>query len=210
MCHRPSTKRATMRRPQWPDSHNSLSGDPGTVQLRPGMRLPATREFAKEYNISRGTVVTAFEQLQAEGYLISRVGSGTRVNVQLPNNLFGMHVGSRQVRKLPGSLTGGTYTQAARPFRANEPALSEFPVQAWARVAGRRLRRAAETDAPRDPLAVRHPACRRRARPEPLPADPRPARRPPRRHAGAAGARPARRRSSIRSESGFSTRSRPR
>ena len=31
-CRRRSTKRATMSRPRWPDSHNSLSEIPGTVQ----------------------------------------------------------------------------------------------------------------------------------------------------------------------------------
>jgi GntR family transcriptional regulator/MocR family aminotransferase len=43
-------------------------------RLPPGTRLPATRDFAVQYGISRGTVVTVFEQLQAEGYLIG--GSG--------------------------------------------------------------------------------------------------------------------------------------
>jgi len=46
-------------------------------RLLPGTRLPATRDFARHYNISRGTVVTAFEQLQVEGYLSGRVGAGT-------------------------------------------------------------------------------------------------------------------------------------
>ena len=35
-CRRPSTKRATMSRPPSPDSHNSLSHDPGTVQIIAG------------------------------------------------------------------------------------------------------------------------------------------------------------------------------
>jgi GntR family transcriptional regulator/MocR family aminotransferase len=43
-------------------------------RLPPGTRLPATRDFALQYGVSRGTVVTVFEQLQAEGYLIGRVG----------------------------------------------------------------------------------------------------------------------------------------
>jgi hypothetical protein len=33
MSRRPSTKRGTMSRPKWPDSHNSLSGKPGTIQI---------------------------------------------------------------------------------------------------------------------------------------------------------------------------------
>ncbi len=33
-------------------------------RLSPGTRLPATRDLARQYGISRGTVVTVFEQLQ--------------------------------------------------------------------------------------------------------------------------------------------------
>ena len=43
-------------------------------RLRPGTRLPATRDFARQYGVSRGTAVTAFEQLQAEGYFRGLVG----------------------------------------------------------------------------------------------------------------------------------------
>ena len=49
-------------------------------QLEPGYRLPATRDLARQYGLSRGTVVAAFELLQAEGYVDSTVGSGTRVS----------------------------------------------------------------------------------------------------------------------------------
>jgi DNA-binding transcriptional MocR family regulator len=33
------------------------------------VRLPATRDFAKQYGVSRGTAVTVFEELVADGYL---------------------------------------------------------------------------------------------------------------------------------------------
>src|SRR3954447_23284114 len=49
-------------------------------RLRPGMRLPASRDFATQYGVSRGTIVTVLERLQIEGYVSCRVGSGTRVN----------------------------------------------------------------------------------------------------------------------------------
>jgi GntR family transcriptional regulator/MocR family aminotransferase len=42
----------------------------------PGMKLPATRRLASELNVSRNTVVNAYEQLVAEGYVSSRKGSG--------------------------------------------------------------------------------------------------------------------------------------
>src|ERR687894_705328 len=49
-------------------------------RLRPGTRLPASRDFARQYSLSRGTVVVVFERLQSEGYLSSRVGAGTWVS----------------------------------------------------------------------------------------------------------------------------------
>jgi GntR family transcriptional regulator / MocR family aminotransferase len=103
-------------------------------RLQPGTRLPATRDFAQQYNVSRGTVVTAFEQLQAEGYLVGMVGAGTWVNGRLPEHLLG--------RKIPGPVPVWALSRPARPFRPYEPAISEFPIEIWARVAGRRLRRA--------------------------------------------------------------------
>ncbi|MDQ2069919.1 MocR-like pyridoxine biosynthesis transcription factor PdxR [Natronospira bacteriovora] len=48
-------------------------------QLPPGSRLPATRRLAEELGVARITVVQAYEQLGAEGYLESRRGAGTRV-----------------------------------------------------------------------------------------------------------------------------------
>jgi GntR family transcriptional regulator/MocR family aminotransferase len=47
--------------------------------LRSGERLPSTRQLADQLGVSRGLVVSAYEQLLAEGYVISTVGSGTRV-----------------------------------------------------------------------------------------------------------------------------------
>src|SRR5438270_13477375 len=49
-------------------------------RLRPGARLPASRDFARQYGVSRGTIVSVLERLQIEGYVSCRVGSGTRVN----------------------------------------------------------------------------------------------------------------------------------
>ena len=45
-------------------------------RLAPRERLPASRQLAAGLGISRGTVVTAYEQLAAEGYIESRPGSG--------------------------------------------------------------------------------------------------------------------------------------
>ena len=54
-------------------------------RLSSGTRLPATRLLAEELRCSRNTVLGAFEQLVAEGYLEGRVGSGTYVAEMLPD-----------------------------------------------------------------------------------------------------------------------------
>src|SRR5580704_3465625 len=107
-------------------------------RLRPGTRLPATRDFARQYSLSRGTVVTAFEQLQAEGYLACKVGAGTWVNERLSNHPVRAKRSPATPRRLPPPLRGLIFAHPARPFRSHEPAIAEFPVEIWARVASRR------------------------------------------------------------------------
>ena len=48
-------------------------------RLVAGARLPASRTLARELAMSRNTVLAAYEQLQAEGFLLGRVGSGSFV-----------------------------------------------------------------------------------------------------------------------------------
>ncbi len=48
-------------------------------RLRAGAKVPPTRELAAELRVSRGTVTTAYDRLTAEGFLVTRVGSGTFV-----------------------------------------------------------------------------------------------------------------------------------
>src|ERR1700732_3838620 len=54
-------------------------------QLRPGQRVPSTRNLATELKISRIPVLAAYEQLRAEGYLESFVGAGTCVARSIPD-----------------------------------------------------------------------------------------------------------------------------
>lgn len=48
-------------------------------RLVPRTRLPSSRDLARDLGVSRGVVVSAYEQLVAEGFLVSRRGDGTRV-----------------------------------------------------------------------------------------------------------------------------------
>src|ERR1700730_16624496 len=111
----------------------------GRLQADP--RLPGSRYFAAHYKLSRGTVVSVFEQLHSEGFLSTRVGFGTWVN-KLPECTHQAKKLMPAVVNLPSPLTGLSFPRPAQPFRSHEPALSEFPVDIWARLAGRRIRRA--------------------------------------------------------------------
>ncbi|MDN5741820.1 PLP-dependent aminotransferase family protein, partial [Corynebacterium casei] len=51
--------------------------------LSPGDHIPSTRSLAKQLGVSRGSVVTAYDQLAAEGYIVTTHGSGTTINPHL-------------------------------------------------------------------------------------------------------------------------------
>ena len=48
--------------------------------LRPGARVPSTRDLARQLGVSRRVVVDAYAQLAAEGYLSLRQGARPRVS----------------------------------------------------------------------------------------------------------------------------------
>src|ERR1700685_103180 len=51
-----------------------------TRRLAPGTQLPARRVLAADPGVLRGVVVDAYAQLVAEGFLVTRPGSGTMVS----------------------------------------------------------------------------------------------------------------------------------
>jgi GntR family transcriptional regulator / MocR family aminotransferase len=117
--------------------------------LTSGTRLPASRDFAQQHSVSRGIVVTVFERLQVEGYLSSRVGSGTWVNdsvkTQAPDDTQQSHLPAyvrRTVRgyQRPKAFVGLTARPGSRPFQMGAPDLSEFPGKVWGHLAARRTR----------------------------------------------------------------------
>src|SRR5919204_5119983 len=134
--------------------YNAVRAEILEGRLRPGSRLPATRDLATQYRLSRGTIVNAFEQLKSEGYVQGIVGSGTFVTKVLPQDLLKVRkdvlsrqhaTGKAQRRHL------SAYAKRVKPlvgydqrrfkaFRANVPALDLFPIDLWTQLTARRLR----------------------------------------------------------------------
>jgi len=123
-------------------------------RLRRGMRLPATRDLAVRYGVARGTVVSVFEQLHAEGYLAGKVGAGTYVSPQLPEDFLQVKSASKPAtpaqsrraalsqfaQRLPPAPRGDM--PRIRAFRIATPAIDSFPLKLWAQIASRRMRNA--------------------------------------------------------------------
>ena len=133
-----------------------LAGD-----LKPGTRLPSTRALATQLNVSRNTVLSAYQQLIAEGYLDGMVGNGTFVAQILPDHLLTSpqrkHLEekslaepdkprfSKQARlqftvpRMPMAAPDPSGA-SPRPFRFGIPALQAFPYKLWSRLVVRQAR----------------------------------------------------------------------
>lgn len=63
---------------------DAISGDIIRGRLRPGTQLPGTRTLAQRLEVNRNTVLAAYQELTAEGWLMTSAASGTFVAVRLP------------------------------------------------------------------------------------------------------------------------------
>ncbi len=88
-------------------------------RLSAGARLPATRALAAELHVSRNTVLDAYAQLLAEGYVEGKIGSGTYVSRALPDDL--LHVRETQDTR-PTPAAGRSPRGAARCWRPHPSA----------------------------------------------------------------------------------------
>jgi GntR family transcriptional regulator/MocR family aminotransferase len=128
-------------------------------RLGSGTRLPATRDLAAILALSRNSVVRAYDQLYAEGYIESRVGDGTYVS-QLPKLSTQVSTGlslglstelstfqacdtedsssstpsSEPLQRLNKHHLPLPRTGAPRAFRVGVPAFDLFPFEAWAKL----------------------------------------------------------------------------
>ncbi len=135
--------------------YSALRGAMVEGRLRGGERLPSTRDLAAQLGVARGTVVNVFEQLLSEGYLVARIGSGTEVSSELPDQSFPARSadGPTTVGGEPAKLVLSRWAsrsgrspfprtpQPLRAFHAHVPALDAFPQDVWGKLASRRARR---------------------------------------------------------------------
>ncbi|MEY9872505.1 GntR family transcriptional regulator/MocR family aminotransferase [Streptacidiphilus sp. MAP12-33] len=109
-------------------------------RLHEGERLPSTRELSRQLGVSRGLVQECYGQLLAEGYLVTRGGSATRV---APGSARPAADAAPTAPPPPGSR----HVQALiADFRAGVPDLASFPRGDWAWAVRETCRTAANAD----------------------------------------------------------------
>ncbi len=130
-------------------------------RLAPGSRLPASRALAGQLSVSRLTVVNAFEQLLAEGYLEGRTGAGTFVASKIPEDLLqisGIESEGGETRRTErevrvsgfaarliadsGKISPFQSSREPVPFKNGLTAVSEFPFGIWEKLTVRACRKA--------------------------------------------------------------------
>ncbi|MBL8387310.1 MAG: PLP-dependent aminotransferase family protein [Hydrogenophaga sp.] len=118
-------------------------------KLGPGERLPSSRDLAQDLQLSRNTVVAAINQLSVEGYLVSRVGSGTYVNDSVPRTPPGRQAGiPRTPAAAPRMSTRGEALASqfcatdleVQPFTPGIADFSAFPLTLWQRLQNKHWR----------------------------------------------------------------------
>ena len=124
-------------------------------RLEPGARLPSSRLMAQDLDCARGTVVLAFDQLVAEGYVVSQAGSAMSVAANLPDEMLtvprtgtpspGKSVAKPAVaRRTRALLAEASPPVSAGPplaFPTGQPDREAFPFALWAKLLEREWRR---------------------------------------------------------------------
>lgn len=128
-------------------------------ELGANSQIPASRALAGELGVSRITVVNAYEQLFAEGYLEGKIGAGTFVASKLPDDLLQIsnskglnkkiNISAENIKlsafaeRLRKNKTASSRPQNhlnAVPFRNGLTAVDEFPFDIWEKIAVRVFR----------------------------------------------------------------------
>jgi len=117
--------------------------------LRPGTKLPSTRQLAAQLGVSRSAVVSAFEQLLAEGYASGKKGAGTYIASDLPEPFAAIHrrknrpvsaaKAAAYSRELGGFVDVTTQSDE-RPFNLGRTLVDARTAELWRKLSARSLR----------------------------------------------------------------------
>jgi GntR family transcriptional regulator/MocR family aminotransferase len=121
--------------------YNSLRLQILENRLKANTHLPPTRALASDLGISRNTVISAYDTLLAEGYLETRIGSGTQV-AKLPQDAMRSRMQRRSLKLPPLSKRGVLMTTRPRDrmipghiaFHPGYPEIETFPFSTWSRL----------------------------------------------------------------------------
>ncbi len=129
-----------------------------TGRVKLNQRIPASRQLAKSLSVSRTTVIQSYDQLISEGYLETRLGAGTFVCAQIPDELLKTTKALSVEQPLSDQSRSDTPWQLSDlalskygdrlqhtpdrlftedsplSFRYGLPALAHFPIQTWRRI----------------------------------------------------------------------------
>jgi GntR family transcriptional regulator / MocR family aminotransferase len=116
--------------------------------LTPGTKLPSSRAMSTRLKLARASVVAAYEQLLAEGYIEGRAGSGTYVSTDLVG-LVARPSRPRTVRKarqIPGAAQAlaefaqSTAQADVRPFNTGRTLVDARTADVWRKLTHRAAR----------------------------------------------------------------------
>lgn len=116
--------------------------------LAPGTKLPSSRTMSLRLKLARASVVAAYEQLLAEGYIEGRAGSGTYVSADLAGLVArpARRVAVRKPRPIPDAAQAfaefvqSTAQTDKRPFNTGRTLVDARTVDVWRKLTHRAVR----------------------------------------------------------------------
>jgi len=122
-------------------------------RLGGGEKLPSSRAMATDLGLSRTTVVSAYEQLEAEGYIEARRGAGVFVVEGLSERLFETVEPTLPPTPSSNKITTSNRSEKQMSFKpgrsaivafdSGKPDLDCFPFEQWSRILAKSWRRPA-------------------------------------------------------------------
>jgi GntR family transcriptional regulator/MocR family aminotransferase len=116
--------------------------------LAPGTKLPSSRTMSLRLKLARASVVAAYEQLLAEGYIEGRAGSGTYVSSDLAGLVArpARRATVRKARPIPDTARAfaefaqSTAQTDKRPFNTGRTLVDARTVDVWRKLTHRAVR----------------------------------------------------------------------